>query len=220
MLKAVIFDMDGLMIDTENVTYQCYQEVLKTMNLSMNKEFYTTLLGRTMEATRQAMYKQYGDDFPIEEVAKKVHQLMDEQFAREGVPLKDGLVELLTYLKEHNYKTMIATSSARDRVNALLTDNGILNYFDDVICGNEVEHGKPAPDVFLNACQKLNVQPSEALVLEDSEAGIQAAHNAHISVICIPDMKYPDENYANKTTCILNSLNEVIDYIEKDYPKR
>lgn len=220
MLKAVIFDMDGLMIDTENVTYQCYQEVLKEMNLSMSKDFYTTLLGRTMKATREAMYKQYGNDFPIDETAQKVHDLMDERFAREGVPLKDGLVELLTYLKEHNYKTMIATSSRRERVNALLTDNGILNYFDDVICGDEVEHGKPAPDVFLNACQKLNVQPSEALVLEDSEAGIQAAHNAHISVICIPDMKYPDEDYANKTTCILNSLNEVIDYIEKDYPKR
>lgn len=220
MLKAIIFDMDGLMIDTENVTYQCYQEVLKTMNLEMTKDYYTTLLGRTMDATRQSMYNQYGQDFPIQEVADQVHQMMDEQFAREGVPLKDGLVELLTYLKKHNFKTMIATSSRRERVNALLKDNGILNYFDDVICGDEVEHGKPAPDVFLNACQKLNVQPSEALVLEDSEAGIQAAHNAHISVICIPDMKYPDENYANKTTCILNSLNEVIDYIEKDYPKR
>ena len=108
MLKAVIFDMDGLMIDTENVTYQCYKDVLKTMNLEMTKEFYTTLLGRTMEATRRAMFDQYGEDFPIEEVAKKVHQLMDEQFARDGVPLKDGLVELLTYLKEHHYKTMIA----------------------------------------------------------------------------------------------------------------
>ena len=72
MLKAVIFDMDGLMIDTENVTYQCYKDVLKTMNLEMTKAFYTTLLGRTMEATRRAMFDQYGEDFPIEEVAKKV----------------------------------------------------------------------------------------------------------------------------------------------------
>ena len=214
MLKAVIFDMDGLMIDTENVTYQCYKDVLKTMNLEMTKEFYTTLLGRTMEATRRAMFDQYGEDFPIEEVAKKVHQLMDEQFARDGVPLKDGLVELLTYLKEHHYKTMIATSSRRERVNALLTDNGILNYFDDVICGDEVEHGKPAPDVFLNACQKLNVQPSEALVLEDSEAGIQAAYDAKVPAYCIPDLKQPGEDYVQKTQGVLTSLLDVITILE------
>ena len=215
MLKAVIFDMDGLMIDTENVTYQCYRKVLQAMNLDMTKAFYTTLLGRTMQATEQAMYDEYGQDFPIHETADQVHQMMDEQFAREGVPLKDGLIELLTYLKEHHYKTMIATSSRRERVNALLKENGILDYFDDVICGDEVKHGKPAHDVFLNACQKLGVEPAEALVLEDSEAGIQAAHNAKISVICIPDMKIPEEQYANKTTCILDSLHQVIDYIEK-----
>ena len=70
------------------------------------------------------------------------------------------------------------------------------------------------PDIFLKVCERLNVLPSETIVLEDSEAGIQAAHNAHISVICIPDMKYPDEDYANKTTCILDSLHQVIDYID------
>lgn len=214
MLKAVIFDMDGLMIDTENVTYECYVKILKKRHLSMSKEFYTTLLGKPMPVSSKLIYEEYGEDFPNDEISKEVHSMMDQKFAEEGVPLKDGLIELLDYLKLHRYKTMIATSSNRERVNALLKQNGILDYFDDVICGDEVEHGKPAPDVFINACHKLKINPQEALVLEDSEAGIQAAYSANISVICIPDMKYPDNEYQQKTTCILNSLKDVIHYID------
>lgn len=214
MIKAVIFDMDGLMINSERVTFECYQKVLEKMNLTMSEEFYKTLLGKTLKSAYQLMFNEYGKDFPVDDVIVDVHAMMNNIFENEGVPVKKGLIELLTYLKDNNYKTIVATSSDRERVNHILDLAHLFQYFDDSICGDEVAKGKPNPEVFLTACQKLGVQPHEALVLEDSEAGIQAAHSGNIPVICIPDMKYPEAKYANMTYKILDSLDLVIDELK------
>lgn len=214
MLKAVIFDMDGLMINSERVTFEGYQKVLNEMGLTITEEFYKTLLGKTLKTVTELFYQEYGNSFPLEQVIVDVHQYMADVFDNEGVPIKQGLIELLTYLKNNHYKTIVATSSTRNRVDHILDIAHLTQYFDDSICGDEVTKGKPNPEVFLQACQKLNVKPSEALVLEDSEAGIQAAYNAHIPVICIPDMKYPEVEFVNMTTSILNTLDQVIDFIQ------
>ena len=214
MIKAIIFDMDGLMIDSERVTFECYQERLKDMNLTMDEEFYKTLLGKPIKGIYQRFYDVYGNDFPIENVIQDVHQLMAERFETEGVPVKKGLVELLHYLKDNNYKTIVATSSNRDRVDKILAQAKITEFFDDSICGDEVTKGKPNPEVFLKSCQKLGVNVDEAIVLEDSEAGIQASYDANIKVICIPDMKYPEKQYEEKTFKILKHLTEVTAYLK------
>ena len=203
MIKAIIFDMDGLMIDSERVTFECYQERLKDMNLTMDEEFYKTLLGKPIKGIYQRFYDVYGNDFPIENVIQDVHQLMAERFETEGVPVKKGLVELLHYLKDNNYKTIVATSSNRDRVDKILAQAKITEFFDDSICGDEVTKGKPNPEVFLKSCQKLGVNVDEAIVLEDSEAGIQASYDANIKVICIPDMKYPETLSVRQVTVYL-----------------
>ena len=214
MIKAIIFDMDGLMIDSERVTFECYQERLKDMNLTMDEKFYKTLLGKPIKGIYQRFYDVYGNDFPIENVIQDVHQLMAERFETEGVPVKKGLVELLHYLKDNNYKTIVATSSNRDRVDKILAQAKISEFFDDSICGDEVTKGKPNPEVFLKSCQKLGVNVDEAIVLEDSEAGIQASYDANIKVICIPDMKYPEKQYEEKTFKILKDLTEVTAYLK------
>lgn len=214
MIKAIIFDMDGLMIDSERVTFECYQERLKDMNLTMDEEFYKTLLGKPIKEIYQRFYDVYGNDFPIENVIQDVHQLMAERFETEGVPVKKGLVKLLHYLKDNNYKTIVATSSNRDRVDKILAQAKITEFFDDSICGDEVTKGKPNPEVFLKSCQKLGVNVDEAIVLEDSEAGIQASYDANIKVICIPDMKYPEKQYEEKTFKILKDLTEVTAYLK------
>ena len=214
MIKAIIFDMDGLMIDSERVTFECYQERLKDMNLTMDEEFYKTLLGKPIKGIYQRFYDVYGNDFPIQNVIQDVHQLMAERFETEGVPVKKGLVELLHYLKDNNYKTIVATSSNRDRVDKILAQAKITEFFDDSICGDEVTKGKPNPEVFLKSCQKLGVNVDEAIVLQDSEAGIQASYDANIKVICIPDMKYPEKQYEEKTFKILKDLTEVTAYLK------
>ena len=214
MIKAIIFDMDGLMIDSERVTFECYQERLKDMNLTMDEEFYKTLLGKPIKGIYQRFYDVYGNDFPIQNVIQDVNQLMAERFETEGVPVKKGLVELLHYLKDNNYKTIVATSSNRDRVDKILAQAKITEFFDDSICGDEVTKGKPNPEVFLKSCQKLGVNVDEAIVLEDSEAGIQASYDANIKVICIPDMKYPEKQYEEKTFKILKDLTEVTVYLK------
>ena len=214
MIKAIIFDMDGLMIDSERVTFECYQEILKGMNLTMDEEFYKTLLGKPLKGIYQRFYDVYGNDFPIEDVIKDVHALMAKRFETEGVPIKTGLKSLLEYLKENNYFTIVATSSNRDRVDTILSQAQITDYFDDSICGDEVTKGKPNPEVFLKSCQKLGVNVDEAIVLEDSEAGIQASYDAGIKVICIPDMKYPEKQYEEKTFKILKDLNGVTEYLK------
>lgn len=214
MIKAIIFDMDGLMIDSERVTFEGYQEMLKKMNLTMSEDFYITLLGKPIKGIYQRFYDVYGQDFPIESVIKDVHQYMAERFEKEGVPLKKGLISLLEYLKAHHYKTIVATSSNRDRVDNILQSADIEKYFDDSICGDEVTKGKPNPEVFLKSCQKLGVNVDEAIVLEDSEAGIQASHAANIKVICIPDMKYPEPEFVEKTYKIFKDLEEVKDFLQ------
>lgn len=214
MIKAIIFDMDGLMIDSERVTFECYQKILKDMNLTMDEEFYKTLLGKPLKGIYQRFYDVYGGGFPIEDVIKEVHALMAKRFETEGVPIKTGLKSLLEYLKENNYKTIVATSSNRDRVDTILSQAQITDYFDDSICGDEVTKGKPNPEVFLKSCQKLGVNVDEAIVLEDSEAGIQASYDAGIKVICIPDMKYPEKQYEEKTFKILKDLNGVTEYLK------
>lgn len=214
MIKAVIFDMDGLMIDSERVTYDGYVVECGKLGETMDKEFYKQLLGRPVPSILQLFRDHFGQSFPIEQVIKDVHVYVERVFEEEGVPVKDGLVELLGYLKSHGYRTIVATSSARDRVDRILSLSGLAGYYDSSICGNEVQNGKPHPEIFLKACEKLGVSPCEALVLEDSEMGILAASSADIPVICVPDMKYPEEEFAAKTTRIVDSLHAVSGLLE------
>lgn len=206
--------MDGLMIDSERVTYNEYVKKLAQLgHHDFTEELYRNCLGKNKQGICQVFIDHYGQDFPMDEVWDDVHVWIDESL-RQYVPKKKGLVELLEYLKANNYKTIVATSSGRARVDEILKNADLTKYFDDSICGDEVTHGKPHPEIFLTACQKLDVKPEEALVLEDSEAGILAAYDGRIDVICVPDMKYPEPQFVEKVTKIVDSLDEVIDYLK------
>ena len=123
------------------------------------------------------------------------------------------LQELLAYLQETGRRIAMASSSTRDRALNLLDQHGVTGYFQRFVFAGEVERGKPAPDVFLKACEKLGEPPEDCLVLEDSEAGIQAAHAARIPVICVPDLKTPERRFLDLTAAVCPSLDQVIPYL-------
>lgn len=215
MLKAVIFDMDGLMIDSEKATFKAFQEVLKRQNETMDEDFYKTMLGKPERDNVGKLQERY-PTLDILKLIEDTYIYVGEDFENNGVPLKKGLVDLLVFLKENNIKTMIATSSLRKRLNKIIKDANIEQYFDNTISGDEVTNGKPNPEVFLTACKKLGVETNEAIVLEDSMAGISAAYSGNIPVICIPDMMYPSLEFSSKTLSVEDDLHAVIDYIKKE----
>lgn len=214
MIKAVIFDMDGLMIDSERITYEGYIEVCAKLGYEMTREFYVTLLGKPRNGIYSNFREHFGADVPIESIIDDVHKYMAHRFETEGVPKKPGLIELLIYLKENGYQTMVATSSTRKRVDRILEIADIVRYFDGVVCGDEVERGKPEPDIFLKACEKIGIDPEYAVVLEDSESGLHGAMRAGMKRICIPDMKFPQSPYKEMADEIFKDLFEVKNYLQ------
>ncbi len=215
-MKTVIFDMDGLMIDSETKLFEILKRTLKKSGLTVDVEFYKQLLGVNENRGVYLLKEHYGKNFDARQVLNDIHKEFDESIAYSGVPLKPGLLVLLSFLKAQNILCAVATSSSRKRVEKILSCAKINHYFEAVICGDEVKTSKPAPDIFLKALEKTKSDPREALVLEDSEAGIQAAFSAGIPVICIPDMKYPASEFAAKTSAVLPSLSEVPAWIEKN----
>lgn len=214
-MKTVIFDMDGLMIDSERISYKLLKQKVESMGFSCDLEFYKQLLGVNEQRGIFLLKEYYGQNFAARAVLDQVHKELDEVLLYDGVPLKEGLLPLLAQLKEQGILCAVATSSSQKRVRAILSKANIIDFFTAVVCGDEVMHSKPAPDIFLKVLEKTESLPQEALVLEDSEAGIQAAFSAGIPVICVPDMKVPAPEFAEKTLAVVSSLSEVSAWLKK-----
>lgn len=213
-VKAVIFDMDGLLIDSEVIWYQLYQELLKPYGKGFTVEDYgQKYSGKIAIENLRAIVERFELPISPEEGLEKIVG-WEQKYLERGVDLKKGARELLVYLKENQYKIALATSSVKERAVGILKKNEIEGFFDEMVFGPEVKRGKPYPDVFLQAAEKLKEKSEHCLVLEDSEAGIQASYAAGIPVICIPDMKRPGEAYAEKTEELLDSLLEVIEFLK------
>ena len=213
MIKAVIFDLDGLLIDSEIISYKIYKEILNQFGHDFSMEEYAqNFSGKTEVKNVTNLIDTYSLPWTVEIGLNNVLEI-ESKFLAKGVALKTGAKELLAYLKDKCFKIAIASSSTEDRALNILREHNIIEYFDEFVFGHEVKKGKPNPDIFLKTCDKLSEKPEECLVLEDSEAGIQAAYSASIPVICIPDIKVPNQYYLDMTKIVLNSLEEVIYYL-------
>lgn len=214
-MKAIIFDMDGLLVNTEMISLKIYQTLLKPYRIPFTQEEYSQhYSGKTEIANITRFIESFRLPWSIEEIVKKVQEL-EKSFIAEGVDLKPGAKELIMFLKDKGYPIALATSSTKERAFQILKQHGLENSFDATVFAGEVEHSKPAPDIFLKACERLAVSPSDALVFEDSEAGIEAAYTARIPVICIPDMKHPAANILALTSRTYATLEEAIEYFSE-----
>ncbi len=209
-VKLVIFDMDGLMFDTENLFFRYYREAAKELGYDLTREFYLKTVGANAAAVKQMTEELLGKEFPRQEASRRAHKQIDELLGEQQIPVKKGLYRLLERLKERGILCAVASSSAGETIQKYLKSAGIEEYFTCLVNGNEVERSKPEPDIFLKACQLCGVRPEEAMVLEDSQNGILAAWRAGIPVICVPDMKEPEPVYAQKTRLLCRDLDEVL----------
>ncbi len=214
MIKAVIFDLDGLLIDSEIIAYKIYYQLLGTFGFEFSIQDYAERYsGKALLENVIHTIKQYDLPWDTQTGVEKVLET-EEKLLDKGVNLKPGVKELFAYLKENHYKIALASSSRKNRALEILGRHRILEDFDVIVFGIEVERGKPYPDIFLKACEKVQERPGDCLVLEDSEAGIQAAHAANIPVICVPDMKKPRRQFEEMTVSVSNSLYDVITYLK------
>ncbi|KJQ62148.1 HAD family hydrolase [Streptococcus cristatus] len=213
-MDAVIFDLDGLLADTEIISLKVYQELLKDFGIPFTEETYSReYSGHREEENVQRFLATYDLPWNFDQTLEKVYEL-EARILAKGVNLKKGAKNLLAFLQREGIPIALATSSVESRARMILDSNGILSLFDHLVFAKDVKRSKPYPDIFLKACRDLNVLPENCLVLEDSEAGIEAAYRAGIPAICIPDLKIPAQSFLNKTEQVFQDLDAVRDYLE------
>ena len=213
-MDAVIFDLDGLLADTEIISLKVYQELLKDFGIPFTEETYSReYSGHREEENVQRFLDTYDLPWNFDQTLEKVYEL-EARILAKGVNLKKGAKNLLAFLKREGIPIALATSSVESRARIILDSNGILSLFAHLVFAKDVKRSKPYPDIFLKACSDLNILPENCLVLEDSEAGIEAAYRAGIPVICIPDLKMPAQSFLNKTEQVFQDLDAVRDYLE------
>lgn len=213
LYKAVVFDMDGIIFDSERAVMQCWKEVASRHNIPDIEKAILACTGTTMVRTREIMLNLYGADFPYDEYARESSVIFHSRYDGGRLPMKPGVKELLTFLKEHDKKIALASSTRQQVVTDELRDAGIIEYFDRIICGDMVSRSKPAPDIFLKACEELNISPSDSYAIEDSYNGIRAAHAADLHPIMVPDLLPADEEMQSLAEIVLPNLTSVKEYL-------
>lgn len=213
-IEGFIFDMDGILFDTERISSRFWKKALKKHGYDMDDEIYLTLIGRNSIAGNEMLINRYGQDIPIEKIRGEKDIDMLEFIRGNGVPVKPGVYELLDFLNQKGYKVAVATSTCRGKAIELLEMAGIRDKFTAIICGDDVVNSKPNPEIFLKAAEKLDVDPRRCIVFEDSPAGVEAAYNGKMKAINIPDLKEPDHDTERFAFKICSSLLEVRDYLK------
>lgn len=215
-LEAVVFDLDGVIFDSERTMYGIWCELAGPHGLVGMEEAYPRLIGTNRAMNRKVMEDAFGDAINFDEYFAEARGVFDSRYGGGKIPVKKGAVLLLEALKQAGVKTALASSTATAIVTRELEENKLAQYFDAIIGGDAVTRSKPAPDIFLAACERIGAEPAKSVCIEDSYSGIEAAHAALMRPIMVPDVLPATEEMETLAEAILPDLEAVWDYLREE----
>ena len=214
-VKAVIFDMDGVLFDTEKLCMDSWVAVAGEAGIPDMEAFFPSCIGRNLTDTKELFRDFYGDTYDFEQFRRQASAWFHDYVEKKGLPVKKGVKEILEFLQGAGYLIGLASSTSRPSVEDHLQRAEIRQYFQSLTTGDMVEHSKPQPDIYLMACESLGVNPGEAMAIEDSPNGIRAAHSAGMISVMVPDLIAPDQEMRDKSALICEDLLEVMRFLDK-----
>jgi len=214
-IDGVIFDMDGLLLDSESLAMDALVSAGKTLGYDVPMEFCRRMIGVPADGCRAMVRETYGAEFPLEDFFRLQEEHLRDFVDTGRLLLKNGVEPLLDYLDEQKIPRAIATSSSRYRTDHHLKLVGLFDRFDAIVTRDDVSRGKPDPEPYLKAAQKIGIDPRHCLALEDSHSGARAAHAAGIRVIVVPDLLEPNDEIREKALEIMDDLHAALDYIKR-----
>lgn len=212
-IRAIIFDKDGTLHDTEKVYMQAWKAAAAEFGVPDIENTVRDCTGTTIPWIAEYWAKKY-PDIPFEDYLPR-RQYYYFGILEQGVPVKEGAHEVLSYLKAHGYKVGMATSTPWDTVKDHLERTDMMEYFDTIVTGDMIEHGKPAPDIYLLAAERLGVDPADCVGVEDSMSGVRSIHAAGMRAVMIPDMIQPTPEVEALVWKKLTEISELIPLLEE-----
>lgn len=214
MIRGVVFDMDGVLFDTERISRDSWIFTAERWGIQGIEEVYVRVIGVNHHDGVDILHDAYGADFDCERFMEDCHLKMEEMLEKDGIPVKAGVRELLSYLKTNHYPVAICSSTSVPVILDHLKVTGLAEYFDQIVGGNMVKHSKPQPDIYLKACEVLGQKPEECLAIEDSPNGIRAASRAGLIPVMVPDLVAPTEELRQLSFRIEKDLLKVKAWLE------
>lgn len=214
MVKAVIFDMDGVLIDTEKWLVKYWCQAAGEAGFEMRPEHVFGIRSLAGKYADPYLRQIFGESFSYQDIRERRKELMQEHIRQFGIEKKPGVDEVLDYLRANGIKTAVATATDVKRTEDYLTQIGIYDKLDQVICASMVENGKPEPDIYLYACRQLGIEPAGVIAVEDSPNGVLAAVRAGLRTVMVPDLTQPDPDTAEMITAKIEWLYDLILLIE------
>ncbi len=213
MIKLVIFDVDGTLVDSESVYVKAALKNLEVNLYNIPMSAIMGIIGQNRVAGRKLIESTQDDSFNYDKYIKDFEKIRNQILENEPYKLKKGALNILNYCKKHNIKMAIATSTARDKQTKVLTKLGIIDYFDYMVFGDEIKNSKPDPEIYLKVFEHYNYGKDEMIIYEDSKNGILSAHNAGIRVVYIKDIVDVEEEVTSLCFKQVEDLDEGIELL-------